>query len=509
VLATAAFRYAGQEAGFHDALVEMGFDPDRAQLLTALAAGAIAGGAAALATGRRLIPTTLGLLTLLATFRGVFAAETRAALASGGSQGTFSPVGWLLTVAGLVGAGLCVGWATATLAADVRRALLRFWLPHVRAALAAGRDVRVLRPLGLPAAVTLGALVAVAIGASVFGDMINYSPDADMRLGAPQAIPLAGGRAGGGAGAGVVGGGPAGTGSSDTASLGGSTNAWTSPARPWTAWIPSGSGRVDHLTFPAPWTGGRSQTADVWVYVPPGYDAGTRRYPVLYQAPWTLGTWQHGVQIVPTLDRLITSGRVPAQIVVFVGQGGGPYIWSECADSYDGREHFESYIVSTVVPAIDRRYRTFPEAAARSVMGFSDGGFCAAMLTLRHPDVFASSISFSGYFQAGLRSNQTTNAWRPFGGNATLIADHSPTLLAATLPPAERTKLFVVLVGRQDEPLYGPQVVRFDQALTDAGIPRLVIPDPTGHSWIEVRTELPAALAAVAGREVALGIFGS
>lgn len=259
-------------------------------------------------------------------------------------------------------------------------------------------------------------------------------------------------------------------------------------------------------TFPAPWRGGSYTVLHVGIYLPPGYASGARTYPVIYEAPFTYRSWQIGTSIAPTLDQLITSGTIPPAIVVFVPATGGPYPDAECANSADGREWLDRFISTTLVDWVDASYRTIPTPAARTVLGFSQGGYCAAALTLRHPDVFGSAVSISGYFSAGIRSSETPNAWRPFGRLPALIAADSPMRLAETIAPVVRRSIFVVLVAQPGNPFFGGQAAAFAGVLERAGYPLAVIAAGRGHSWGQVRSVLAAALELVALRQARLGV---
>lgn len=274
--------------------------------------------------------------------------------------------------------------------------------------------------------------------------------------------------------------------------------------KPWLAWKPSGVGKVYTINMPAPWVGGTKSTSDVSVYTPPGYDAaGTRRYPVLYEAPTGLALWGQSTGVVSALDRMIDSGAMPASIVVFIDSLGPPYPNTQCADFYDGRQWFETYISKTVVHYIDLHYRTIVDPRARGIMGMSAGGFCAPMLALRHPDVFRISISFSGYYWAGAAGASSAT---PFGGTAGLNA-HSPALLAPQIPAEERSKLYFVLVADMSQQFYGPQAAAIAKILTADGYKYLAVPSLYTHGWRQVRYETPGTMQAWGARLVVNGIW--
>jgi enterochelin esterase-like enzyme len=501
--------FSGGVESTDSTLVLMGFDPDRAQLITALIVAAIAAAAVGLLSDRTDFATMLGTYSLVALFGQTFVIETQNALASTGAVGSFDLGGWVLTLITLLVIGLLVSWAGATLAIAVRPGLLASALA-VRDIAKARRPSRRLarRPL---AALLVAALLVVTVPA--FGDMVNVSPDVLMFNGEhgpglvpgnsiPEISPIAQASAT-----------PSPTPGASSSSSGAMVSPSPSPTpvttaapgtRPWLAWKPSGTGSVHVISMAAPWVGGSKSTSDISVYTPPGYDpAGTRRYPVLYEAPTGLPLWGKGTNVIGALDILIDSGDVPASIVAFIDSSGGPYGDTQCADSYDGRQWFESYISTTAVNYVDQHYLTISDPRARGIMGMSAGGFCAAMLALRHPDIFSISISFSGYYWAGAAG---TSSALPFGGAAGLKS-HSPALLAAEIPGADRSKLYFVVIADAAQQFYGPQAAAFEKILKADGYKYLAVNSPDTHGWPQVRYETPGALRAWAARLVINGIW--
>ena len=509
-VATIALRRSGTLSDTDTTFQLMGFDPDRARLLTALTAEAIVVVLATIVTRARLSAWVAGIGVGGALFARTFIRETQAAMQTSGPQGTFDPGGWVVTAITLAVSLAIVAWAAVSLAQIVRGFLLA--TAADTAAFVRGDRVprRVGRPMGT---VVVAVLLFVAL--PVFGDMVNFSPDVHMRTGqqgtvgltdtttgaSPTARPAVPSSSGGGSVLLPGASGPAAPGTT-------TGNPVLLATRPWQAWTPTGSGTVVDVQLPGPWVGGATSPASLSIYLPAGYASSTRSYPVIYEAPWSLGGgWTRAVHATSTLDSLIGSGAIPPSIAVFIAQGGGPYTFSECVDSVDHQEWFERYITDTVIPYVDQHYRTIATPAARAVMGFSDGGFCSTMLVLRHPDLFSTAISFSGYYQAGIRSGQTPQAWRPFGGDAAFIAAHSPVVLASQVPSAARSSLLFILSANATEPFYGPQYQAFAAALHGAKINVDFFPTPVGHAWASPRDQLPGVLQALAQRWNALKVF--
>jgi len=500
-------RTSGSIAGAMAAFELMGFDPDRARLIADLVADATIVAVAALATWSAISSAITGMVLGGGLFLHQFVDETRAALRASGGQGAFDPPGWVLTVAALAVAFAITAWAAAVLALIVRRLVLAGWSDAVAVVRGDRSRQRIVRPL-----VTMLVALLVVETLPAFADMVNFEPDVHMRSGQAGLIGLAQTANDGAAPSGstlpsavlttptVLPGQSAGVGSSAPPIL--------LPGQPWAAWQPSGSGTTTTVWMAAPWVDGRYTQTQVDVYLPPGYATSGRAYPVIYEVPWPLGGgWSTAIHVTGILDTLIDTGVMPASIVVFTDETGGPYPVSECANSTDHREWLERFLTNQVVPYIDGHFRAIATAAARSVLGFSYGGFCAPMLAMRHPEVFATAIAFSGYYQAGIRSNQTPNSWRPFGGISAVEARYSPIDLAGELPEAVRRTLFFELSGTPSESFYGPQYAAFASALHAAGISEALFPNSAGHSWAEVRTGLSAVLATLGERQNALGVF--
>jgi hypothetical protein len=458
-------------------LVRMGFDADRARLITALLVGGVAGAAAALATNRTGPATLAGLGGFAALFGYTFISQTRSALNSNGTNGFFDLNQWALTLLALVMSGVISSWAGASLALAVRPRLVgagRLVLDAVR--------TRRLDPahLRLPVGVLL-VLVLLVVSVPVFGDMVNYTTDARMLHGAPPRVGLA----------------------HEAAPPGMAATPGQQPSR---SSHPSEGGFVYTADLPAPWNNTSSATERLDIYLPPGYEPdGQKRYPVLYEAPFPYDLWDSSVNVGVALNTLIDSGAVPPMIVVFVNDYNAPILDTECANSTDGSQWMDTFISSTVVSYIDSNYKTIAKASARATTGLSEGGYCAAILALRHPAVFGTAIPFSAYFFAG---EGNASAGLPFGGDPAVLSEASPMILAAKLTPAERAELYFIVVAQPSQPLYGYEATAFERLLYTAGYQFVSLNAVLPHGWDQVRQELPRALEAWAARLAAAGVSG-
>jgi S-formylglutathione hydrolase FrmB len=127
------------------------------------------------------------------------------------------------------------------------------------------------------------------------------------------------------------------------------------------------------------------------VYLPDGYQAGRKQYPVLYLLHGAGGnerSWLERGQIKEKADRLIASGAIPPAIIVMPGC---PACWW-----VDGaKDKAETAFWSDLVPMIDRQYRSIDGRGGRLIAGLSAGGYGAVRFALLYPDRIAGAAALS------------------------------------------------------------------------------------------------------------------
>jgi len=148
----------------------------------------------------------------------------------------------------------------------------------------------------------------------------------------------------------------------------------------------------------------------VRVLLPPGYDKGARRYPVLYIND---GQDMAAVGLRETLAALHGDGTIRPVVVVAIDMlhdRMGTYGLSDRAagrsmpgDSRFGpvgtRAHeYSEWVAKTLVPYIDAHYRTRAKPAERAILGWSLGGLNAFNLGWQYPEVFGRVGAFSPSF---------------------------------------------------------------------------------------------------------------
>jgi len=234
--------------------------------------------------------------------------------------------------------------------------------------------------------------------------------------------------------------------------------------------------RVSYATFCSPAAGTQ---VSYHLYTPVAYaQSGGRRYPVVY---WLHGSGG-GVSGIEPLSRLVDSaisaGRVPPMLVVFVnGLRMGMYV-----DWKSGTVPMETVIVRDLIGHIDTTFRTIATREGRLLDGFSMGGYGAARLGFKYPDLFATvSVMGAGPMQETLTRTPRASGQRAedlldavYGGDQANFMAVSPRRHAAeNAARIARDSRVRVVIGDRDETYENNRAFR--EHLKTLGIP---------HEWI-------------------------
>jgi len=240
---------------------------------------------------------------------------------------------------------------------------------------------------------------------------------------------------------------------------------------------------------------------DYCVVLPPGYEAGATRYPVLY---YLHGLFEHadswyehsGLQI---WEDLINQGKIGKFIVVLPDGGKTFYV-----NSFDGHERYEDFFIQEFVPGIDQKYRTLATPLTRGITGTSMGGFGALHLAMQHPDIFGSASAHSAALMAKFPDPfPTEGRWQfyarvlqgPFGSplNEAYFEANNPITLAEHPEHFAHLKLYFDC-GDQDRYGFDQGAKLLDQILTAKGFPHEFAIRPGNHGWSYLSQYLPYSL---------------
>jgi len=195
-----------------------------------------------------------------------------------------------------------------------------------------------------------------------------------------------------------------------------------------------------------------SQEVSYLIYLPPGYETSPpeRRYPVLYWLHGGGGNQRVGGDFVKLAAETIESGHCPSMVIVLVN--GLPS--SLYNDSRDGQRPVETVIVRELIPHIDATYRTIAHRSSRAIEGFSMGGYGAAHLGFKYPELFGAISNLAGAvidvdFFATYQSGRILN--HVFNGDREAFQRNHPFTLAENNANLLRGRTNIrLVVGEQD-----------------------------------------------------------
>lgn len=227
--------------------------------------------------------------------------------------------------------------------------------------------------------------------------------------------------------------------------------------------------------------GGRKITT--WVYLPPGYDTSSERYPVIYVMHGMPGEVRDCFvkgRVQDAAETLISSRQIrPLIIVGWDGQGpAGPGDVTNFLDRPDYK--MESFMEQELVPYIDRTYRTVADPRFRSLDGVSAGGYAAPNLVLKHPEIWKIGASHTGFFSPEDDAENMTAILGPRSSNAALWDANNPTKTVFQRGPEDGIHMYLDL-GQGDDLL--PEFKRFAISLKARKIDTQARIYPGRHTW--------------------------
>jgi enterochelin esterase family protein len=237
------------------------------------------------------------------------------------------------------------------------------------------------------------------------------------------------------------------------------------PAQPAAAWEMRD---VPHGTVVTEWQKSAvlQRTERIVLYLPPGYEKSSMRYPVLYLV--------HGSGDVPEswvgaghanfiLDNLIADGKAKPMIVVMPPGHAVPFT-APRNGPVSNNELFEQYLVKEVIPIVEKNYRTAPGARNRVLAGLSMGGGHTIYTGFSHPEMFSAL----GIFSPGLP--------RDFDTKFHAVLENPKTLTS-------NVKLIWIACGDNDTTVQYPRIKTWAESLSQHGIAESFHTYSGAHTW--------------------------
>jgi|RhiMethySRZTD1v2_1073278.scaffolds.fasta_scaffold10457_9 23S rRNA (adenine2503-C2)-methyltransferase len=158
-------------------------------------------------------------------------------------------------------------------------------------------------------------------------------------------------------------------------------------------------GEVVPETFDSRSLGGKRR---VWFYLPPGYAAAKDAlFPVIYVLDGA--NYVEKMDVPKVLDHLIANKAIPPVIAVFSEPG-------DRQEEYSRNPKWRAFIANELVPAVDKRFRTFPTPDHRVILGSSLAAYGAIDLAVAAPSVFGLCAAIAPPVQTATVVSNQANA---------------------------------------------------------------------------------------------------
>ena len=268
------------------------------------------------------------------------------------------------------------------------------------------------------------------------------------------------------------------------------------------------SGRAECRSAPSKILG---HSVPYCVILPPSYDSGNQRYPILYflhglGSNAQLLIDQGGMDLV---NDLWTQNKIREFLIVTPDADRSFYI-----NSRDGKVRYEDFFIHEFIPYIESHYRVRGDRQSRGISGVSMGGYGSLHLALRHAQLFGSVSAHSAALVANLPAGGMTGdqggmlsrvLGTAFGSppDAAYWKQNNPfTIVSRDLvtrvevpPVGHGTGLQIYFdCGTEDEYGFNVGAQAFHDLLDAHHIPNEFHLYPGGHDWSYVAEHFAASL---------------
>jgi enterochelin esterase family protein len=145
---------------------------------------------------------------------------------------------------------------------------------------------------------------------------------------------------------------------------------------------------------------------DYYVYVPAQYDPKKAAALMVFQDGYAYAREDGDFRVPIVFDNLIHKKQVPVTIGLFINPGHNTpdlpeniFSGSNRMAEYDElSDRYVTFLISELIPELEKKYNLSKEAKMRAIAGLSSGGICAFTAAWQRPDYFHKVLSHIGSF---------------------------------------------------------------------------------------------------------------
>ncbi|WP_353647519.1 alpha/beta hydrolase-fold protein [Nakamurella sp. A5-74] len=230
-------------------------------------------------------------------------------------------------------------------------------------------------------------------------------------------------------------------------------------------------------------------TGQILVYVPPHYDpAAATRYPVievLHGFPASPATALVNLRVGDYVDTAVSKHKL-AQPILVIPQIDNPNSVDDECINIPGGPQVETWLGVDVPRWTAQHFRTRTDRGSWATLGYSYGGWCSAVLGMRHSSTFVASIILLGYFRPDFSKD-----YDPIPARSPYLRQYDLVQVAAHRPPPVA---LWILTSKQDALSYPSTSALLSSARPPLSVTADVL-QVGGHRREVITPAIPRSLA--------------
>jgi hypothetical protein len=177
-------------------------------------------------------------------------------------------------------------------------------------------------------------------------------------------------------------------------------------------------------------------TGAIEVQLPPGYSAAPQsatKYPVIETFPGypgEAGQWIRTMKLGSVINAAVQARAMRPTLIVSPQMEFPGGVDTEGVNGTPGFPQVETWLTRDVPEWVTHTFRVSTDRSSWTTIGFSAGGWAAAMATLLHPAQYCAAIVLGGYF-----TPQFGPLYEPYPPHSALAARYDLVALARRAPP--------------------------------------------------------------------------
>lgn len=255
--------------------------------------------------------------------------------------------------------------------------------------------------------------------------------------------------------------------------------------------LPPGAGVADRVLRYTVTGASSGLRGTILVTLPEGYADpanAARRYPVLetfHGYPGDPAQWVDSMNLGSAIDTAVARKAVGEMITISPTIEFPPGVDTECVDGSGSAPKVETWLTQDVPNWVNRMLRARTDRSSWAAIGLSAGAWCAAMVTMLHPQQYGAGIVMGGYFAPEFAANYV-----PFRPGSAAAHRYDLVSLARNAPPP----VALWIETSHSDPISYPSTARLLAAARPPLSVQALVLSHAGHRLSLWMGELPQVL---------------